>query len=127
MAKALTALASGFRLLGPARCAAYSRDELESHRRGTIQAFENAYEISRKTLRRHLLEIGATEAEVAAKNLYRAAHENGLIDNPERWFAHHQARNQTSHHYDEAEAAKVLTAARKFLRDARALLRKMRQ
>jgi nucleotidyltransferase substrate binding protein (TIGR01987 family) len=87
-----------------------------------VKRFEYAYELSWKFMRRHLI-WAALEAEPQTRrDLFRVAARAGLIDDPEAWFAFHEARNLTAHTYNDKNAAKVIEAARRLLPDARLLL-----
>jgi nucleotidyltransferase substrate binding protein (TIGR01987 family) len=87
-----------------------------------VKRFEYTYELSWKFMRRHLI-WAALEAEPQIRrDLFRAAARAGLIDDPEAWFALHDARNLTAHTYNDKNAAKVIAAARRLLPAARSLL-----
>ncbi len=45
-----------------------------------------------------------------------------VLNTVKAWMDYHQARNRTSHTYDQDVADEVLETARKFLPEARALL-----
>ena len=93
-------------------------------RSGVIQNFEVTYELSWKLMARWLnTNIGAGTADgVARRQLFRLATENRLIVDVDLWMQHHEARNATSHIYDEEKAVQVYRATREFARDARLLL-----
>jgi len=91
-----------------------------------IQHFEIAYEQCWKSIQRWLQE-NATQADEAEKprtrrELFRQASRAGLIPDPLPWFEYGNARNLTSHIYDEDQALQVLETAGRFLCDARTLL-----
>ena len=94
-------------------------------RAGVIQHFEVAYALSMTLIDRWLEEnIGPGTAKGKYRiDVYRAAAEQRLIDDPEAWFAHHVARNHTSHIYDGERAMEVYRATLIFAKDARRLLR----
>src|SRR5438067_9616034 len=84
-------------------------------RDATIQRFEYTYELARKMIRRHLDWAGVSGPIDLTKNeLYREALKAGLIDDADAWLDYHQARNETSHTYEESVAEEVYQAARKF-------------
>ncbi len=92
-------------------------------RDATIQRFEYTYEIAWKMIRRHLDWMGVSAVkQLSKRELFRKAAELGLIDNVESWFDYHQARNATSHTYDEEVAKEVFEAAKSFTPAARRLL-----
>lgn len=106
-----------------ARALAQPLDEFT--RDSSIQRFEYTYELAWKAIRRVLLnEMGLVDAEGASRReLYRMAAQNGLLADPTPWFGFHDARNRTSHTYNEATAAEVYEVAKGFLPEAQALLK----
>jgi nucleotidyltransferase substrate binding protein (TIGR01987 family) len=92
----------------------------EFTRDSVVQRFEYSYELLWKTLKRVLLSVYRIE-ENAVKELFRQAAKMGLIDNVERWFVYHEARNLTSHTYQEDTAEKVYAIAPAFLQDSQKL------
>lgn len=97
-------------------------------RDATIQRFEYTYELAWKMIKRHLEWAGASEADsLTRKELFREAARVGLLADAETWFEYHQARNLTSHTYDELKAEEAYTAARSFAVDARRLLDELKQ
>ena len=98
-------------------------------RAGVIQHFEFSYELSWKLLQRVLKEMLPPEQVqgVSRRHLYRLAQEKGLIEDVAPWWRFHEARNLTSHVYDEAVADQVYLAAIDFLPHARALLARLEQ
>ncbi len=95
-------------------------------RAGVIQNFELSYELSWKLLQRVLREMLPPEQVqgVSRRHLYRLAQEKGLIDDVAPWWRFHEARNLTSHVYDEAVADQVYLAAQDFLPMVRKLLQR---
>jgi len=93
-------------------------------RDGAIQRFEYTYELAWKFLRRFLSrDLGKAELErLGRKDLFREGFRMGYLADAEPWFGYHEARNQTSHTYNEARAKAVFEAARRFLDDADRLL-----
>ena len=105
-------------------------DELaiSMRRDAIIQRFEFTYELCWKTMRRILETTAArskTDELLSMKDLYRLAFEAGIIANPQSWFEYNEARNITSHVYDEKKAKLVLAAVVKFAPDAAELLAKL--
>ena len=49
------------------------------------------------------------------RDLFRAAAQARLIDDPAPWFEFHEARNLVSHTYNEATARQVVMVAERFL------------
>ncbi len=98
-------------------------------RDGAIQRFEYCYEMSVKTLKRKLKEMSISGLDlemVHYKEVLRIAAKKKLIDNPEAWFNYRNLRNKTSHAYDEKIAEEVFEAIAPFLKDANALLTKLK-
>ncbi len=91
---------------------------------GVIQHFEFTYELCWKFIRRWLRQnLGSSNVDgLSRKDLYRVAAENRLIDDVKAWWGFHEARNLTSHTYDEETSEEVFQAALRFKDYARALL-----
>ena len=100
-------------------------DLLETVRAGVIQHFKVAYELSWKMLKRWLKEnIGAATVDgINHRNLFRLGAESRLIADVEHWMEYHDARNSTSHTYDENAALNVFLEATEFVHDAKHLLK----
>lgn len=94
-------------------------------RNSVVQCFEFTYELCWKMLKRRL-ELDAPSPEsvdsLSFRDLFRIGAEQGLVDDPVRWFEYRERRNETSHTYNEAKAERVYETAAGFLADARALL-----
>lgn len=93
-------------------------------RAGVIQNFEVTFELSWKSMRRWLnsyVTPGIADG-VTKRQLFRLAAENRLIADVDQWMGYSEARNATSHTYDEEKAALVYRAGREFAHDARRLL-----
>lgn len=88
-------------------------------RDAVIQRFEYTYELAWKMMKRWLeINLGSTYVDgIPRKELFRLAAEHHLIEDPLRWFAYHQARNQTSHVYDESVAKSVFDVTEDFIED----------
>lgn len=102
-----------------------SDKDKETLRAGVIQNFEVAYELCWKFMKRWIEKNAAGEIVdgFTRKELFRIASEHRLLKDVEKWLNYHEARNLTSHTYDEDNAEKVLEAAMKFIYDAKALLK----
>ena len=87
-------------------------DALDQHpsdtvvRDGVIQRFEFTCELAWETTREFLLDQGFTELN-SPKATMRKAFSYGLIDDEQAWIALLNARNQTSHIYDDATAQEI--------------------
>jgi nucleotidyltransferase substrate binding protein (TIGR01987 family) len=105
-------------------------DVKDAIRAGVIQNFEFTYELCWKFMKRWLSQNASTEeAENSRtrKELFRLAARFGLIDNPLSWFSYGDARNLTSHTYDEDKAETVYDTAIDFLEDAKDFLKKLQE
>lgn len=103
-------------------------DLQDAVRAGIIQNFEVAYEQCWKYIQRWIrMNRAPQEAELfrTRKDLFRTAARAGLIADPESWFEFGDARNLTSHTYDESQAEAVYEAAKRFLPHAQGLLKQL--
>jgi nucleotidyltransferase substrate binding protein (TIGR01987 family) len=74
-----------------------------------IQRFEYSYELSHKMLRRYLAESEPAVHEMSFPRMIRLGYERGLLSESwDVWTIFRDARNATSHAYDEAKANEVL-------------------
>jgi nucleotidyltransferase substrate binding protein (TIGR01987 family) len=89
-------------------------------RDASIQRFEYVIELSWKLSMKYL---GSQTA--AAKPAIREMARNNLIDNPEDWLLFVDARNETSHSYDEDVAKKVFSVAQKLPQQVTRLLKEL--
>ncbi len=108
--------------------AGLTQDQKDAIRAGVIQSFEVAYESCWKYIQRWVREnVPAEQAENqrTRKELFRVAARSGLINDPQPWFAYGEARNLTSHTYNEEKAEAVCDVAGGFLADARVLLERL--
>ncbi|NPV02822.1 MAG: nucleotidyltransferase [Brevinematales bacterium] len=92
-------------------------------RSGMIQNFEFTYELCWKMMKRWIEgNIGRVYIEgVSRRELFRFARESLLIDNIEKWMNYHEARNITSHTYNEEMADEVFRIAMDFIIEAQKL------
>jgi nucleotidyltransferase substrate binding protein (TIGR01987 family) len=100
--------------------------QLLTVRDGVIQRFEVAVDVSQKLMRRVLLEVFKIEPARVQKDTAREAAAMGLIADAEAWIGHINARNDTSHTYDNAKANRVFQNIPEFLPDARDLLKRLK-
>jgi len=91
---------------------------------GVIQNFEFTYELSWKFIKRWLSEnVGSTLVDgVTRRELFRMGAQSLLIADVDEWMIYHNARNQTSHIYDENTAKEVFDTATEFVHAAKKLL-----
>ena len=85
---------------------AYQENPAKIIRDGVIQRFEFTCELAWKTTREFLLDQGFTELN-SPKATMRKAFSYGLIDDEQAWIALLNARDQTSHLYDDATAQEI--------------------
>ncbi len=78
---------------------------------GLIQAFEFTHELAWNTLK-DFLESRGVQNLYGSKDVTRTAFKTGLVENGEAWMDMIQSRNLTSHTYDEATAAQIVSAIR---------------
>ncbi|MBI3170221.1 MAG: nucleotidyltransferase substrate binding protein [Chloroflexi bacterium] len=78
---------------------------------GLIQAFEFTHELAWNTLK-DFLEGRGVQNLYGSRDATREAFKTGLIENGEAWMNMIQSRNLTSHTYDEATAAQIVSAIR---------------
>ena len=78
---------------------------------GLIQAFEFTHELAWNTLKDFLEERGVQNL-YGSRDTTREAFKTGLIVNGQAWMNMIQSRNLTSHTYDEATAAEIVSAVR---------------
>ena len=100
--KALSQLEEAVRL-------ANERPLTKLEEQGLIQAFEFTHELAWKTLKDFLDNRGVLDL-YGSKDVTRTAFQAGLIANGEVWMGMIQSRNLTSHTYDEATAAQIVSA-----------------
>ncbi|MEJ2700972.1 MAG: nucleotidyltransferase substrate binding protein [Sedimentisphaerales bacterium] len=110
--------------------AGLDNDAKDAIRAGVIQNFEFTYELCWKFIRRWIKEnadVEEAEHPRTRKELFRLAARFGLIRQPLSWFSYGDARNLTSHTYDEHKAESVYEAAVGFAEDARYLLDRLEE
>ena len=76
---------------------------------GLVQAFEYTHELAWNTLK-DFLENRGVKNLFGSKDTTRAAFKAGLIENGETWMQMIESRNLTTHTYNEATAAKIISA-----------------
>jgi nucleotidyltransferase substrate binding protein (TIGR01987 family) len=91
--------------------------EQKAFRDACIQRFEYCIELSWKV---SMKTLGSSTA--AAKPAIREMARNNLINDPSKWIDFIDARNNSSHSYDEDIAKKVYTQIEEFLPEAQSLL-----
>ena len=91
----------------------------EAARGNLIQSFEFTFEISWKMMKRYIdNSLGPGDEKINThKDLYRLAGQRGLISDFYPWLDYRDARNKTSHSYDEEIAEEVYRVAKRFKTD----------
>lgn len=110
--KAIVALEKGISIYQKKKEQDVSEDEIEIIKSGIIQNFEVCYEISWKLMKKWLEEnIGRTEVDgISRKELFRIASQNKLIEDIEKWFIFHEARNILAYDYYERKEETFIIA-----------------
>ncbi len=100
-------------------------DQEEVIRAGVIQNFEFTYDQSIKFIVRWLeINIAGSDPDHKTfKDVLRMGVESQLIDNIDDWVEYRDARNETSHTYDNDKADDVFNVTKTFLKDAQQLLK----
>lgn len=93
-------------------------------RDGAIQRFEYTFELTWKTAKRILLNVGI-ETD-SPKSVIRELGRAGWVTNPELWMDFLDARNKTSHNYEELISDQVFSLVPFFAQEARQLLEVLR-
>ena len=76
-------------------------------RDGMIQRFEFTFELGWKALKEYMLDAGMQNTLQFPKQVLREAYAAELIDDESVWLDMLNARNQTSHIYDDATAQEI--------------------
>ncbi len=101
------------------------KNDLE--RDGVIQRFEYSFELAWKSVRGLLLALGRAEVSSSPRPLLKDAAEENLITDIELWDSFLEARNQTTHTYNELTANEVYDIVKKFPKAADDLLKKIKK
>lgn len=127
MALAHTELEKLERALLSLEAAVAKSPENDLERDGAIQRFEFTFELAWKTMRRYLKSLGRVEVSGSPKPVLRDALAEGLINDLDAWFEFLEARNASTHIYNEAQARDVFLIAQRFPHFARGLLERLFQ
>ena len=107
----------------------YKKQHNDFIRDSCIQRFEYTYELSWKMLKRHLEHTApgsSTIDELSFANLIRMGNEKGLLlSDWSKWKLYREARNSTSHTYNEEKANFVFQIIPDFYNEADFLLKKL--
>jgi nucleotidyltransferase substrate binding protein (TIGR01987 family) len=111
--------------------AEYDRTQSLFVKDSCIQRFEYTYELAHKMLKRQLEDMSANPAEIdqmGFADLIREGAERGLLANSwDRWKLYRDARNATSHAYNEKKADEVFIRIPDFRDEARFLLERLHE
>jgi len=99
---------------------ALAQEKNEFIRDSVIQRFEFTVELAWKTAKKTLL-----SPSNSPRSVIREMAEEGLISDPEKWFALIEARNLSTHTYKEALAEKVYGVAKDAIADFQQLMDKL--
>jgi len=91
---------------------------------GVIQNFEFTYELCWKFMKRWLKEnLGRSYVDgIPRRELFRLSFESKLISDVDKWMQYHDARNETSHTYDQDTADEIFKISKTFLSAGQNLL-----
>lgn len=104
------------------------RDDIRTKRdkAGAIKAFEYTFEMTWKTMKKFVEMRGGYPFTISgSKDVFRVAAYLHLIDDPEKWFKFIEARNITSHVYNEVEADMVIANFGSFSKELTKFLNKV--
>lgn len=100
-------------------------------RSASIQSFEYTYELTHKLLKKYLQQTMPSREivdEMTFSELIRTGYEKGLLGNSwDIWKEYRDARNRTSHTYQEALADDVVEILPSFLLEAQYLCHKIQK
>ena len=85
----------------------YAANPTDTVRDGVIQRFEFTFDLAWKSLKEYMQDQGATPPLQFPKQVLREAYAAELIDDEGVWLDMLNARNQTSHIYDDHTAAVI--------------------
>jgi nucleotidyltransferase substrate binding protein (TIGR01987 family) len=101
------------------------------YRDGVIQRFEFTYGLCHRMLVRFLEQTSAAAGDVDQMSfaaLIRTADERGLLKSGwDKWQLFREARNITSHTYNQAKAEQVMAVVPEFLSEAKFLYEQLQQ
>lgn len=101
-----------------------SMEPTQVNKDATIQRFEFTFELSWKLMKSFAFNKGLET--VSPKDSLRTAAQLGLIEDVEMWFDFLDARNNSSHVYNENMASEVYEEIKKFLPAVKKLMVKIK-
>lgn len=122
--QAVTSLGNALRVASAERLSAMPEEQQKVMIAGVIKNFDFTYELCWKFMKRWLKDnMGKTEVEgVSRRELFRLGGASNLIADIDQWMKYHDARNETSHTYDQDTARKIYEISKTFFKDAEKLL-----
>ncbi|MEW6012320.1 MAG: nucleotidyltransferase substrate binding protein [Elusimicrobiales bacterium] len=122
--KAINSFKSALDFIDSEEFKSFSEDKKNVIKAGVIQNFEFTYELSWKFIQRYLKEnINKEIVEgLSGRELFKYAKEKKLIEDIDLWLTFHQARNETSHTYDQEKSEEIIKIAKIFLPESKKLL-----
>jgi nucleotidyltransferase substrate binding protein (TIGR01987 family) len=109
----------------------HKKTPVEIVRDGVIQRFEFTYEVSTKLLKKYLEYSSASSDninEMSFPNLIRLASQKGLLlSDWSMWQSFRDARNITSHTYDNNKAQSIFELIPSFLKESKFLENALKQ
>jgi nucleotidyltransferase substrate binding protein (TIGR01987 family) len=130
LTNAARSLSVSIAVLNKRRIERASDEELQTIEAGVIQNFEFAYELAWKTIRRYIQMVADHPAAIEGiprQKLFAMSKNNGLIGDVELWVGFNEARNSTSHNYDDSVAKAVLQKAVDFDTEVKRLLENFKE
>ena len=95
-------------------------------RDGVIKRFEFTYEMAIRCLRSRLRQgVHPDAGRFGYRTTIRFSADAGLIDDPEAWIGYTNARQSTSHDYNEPVAVSIVANIPQFAVDGRQLLSRL--
>lgn len=111
--------------------AEYDRTQSQFVKDACIQRFEYTYELAHKLLKRQLEAMSANPSEIdqmSFPDMIRSGAERGLLANGwDEWRRFRDARNATSHAYNEKKANEVFERIPAFRDEAAVLLARLQE
>ena len=82
-------------------------ERYKNNRTDDIQRFEFTFDLSWKAMKEYMIDQGVRNEMQFPKQVLKSAYENRIIDDEKTWLAMLEARNSTSHIYDDRAAERI--------------------
>ena len=127
--KAIASLDKALNVAAPDKLDNMSDNQQEVIKAGVIQNFEFTYELCWKFMKRWLEEnMGAAYVDgISRRELFRLSAQSELITDVDQWMEYHDARNETSHTYNQDVADEIFQVAKTFFPDAKKFLKALEE